>query len=348
MIDINTLPRSIYSGAYQTGHVQGIAIDTARKYMYFSFTTCLIKTDLAGNVIGSVKGLLGHLGCIQFNDADGRVWGSLEYKNDGIGQGILKRAGQTAPITNAFYAAIFDVDKITRMDMDAETDGIMTAVYLKEVVDDYLAEWDTPDGTVKHRYGCSGIDGLTIGPLPGAAPDTKKYLYVAYGVYGDVNRADNDHQVILRYDHTNWAEYERPISQSAMHTCGPDAPDSKYFVFTGNTTYGIQNLDYDPYTGNFFAAVYPGKKEAFPNYTLFAIDGGRAPERKPLAGLAEEGETLSLTGDGWFFPHGDTGFISLGDGYYYISHHGHTEAGWDSTVRLYRWDGSSPLKLVED
>lgn len=348
MIDLNKLPRSIYSGAYQTGHVQGIAIDTARQYMYFSFTTCLIKTDLAGNVIGSVKGLLGHLGCIQFNDADGRVWGSLEYKNDSIGKGILQRAGQTAPITNAFYAAIFDVEKIDRMDMDAEQDGIMTAVYLKEVVDDYLAEWDTPAGKVQHRYGCSGIDGLTIGPLPGAEADSVHYLYVAYGVYGDISRSDNDHQVILRYDIADWAKYEQPISQSAMHTSGPAVPDSKYFVYTGNTTYGIQNLDYDPSTGNFFAAVYAGKKEAFPNYTLFAIDGHKAPQRCALTGLNEEGEMLSLAGDGWYFPHGDTGFISLGDGYYYLSHHGRTEAGMDSTVRLYRWDGISPLKLVED
>lgn len=39
--------------------------------------------------------------------------------------------------SDAFYVAIFDVDKITRPDMDAETDGRETAVYLKEVVDDY-------------------------------------------------------------------------------------------------------------------------------------------------------------------------------------------------------------------
>lgn len=45
-----------------TGHIQGIATDAERKYMYYSFTTSLIKTDMNGNVIGSVKGLAGHLG----------------------------------------------------------------------------------------------------------------------------------------------------------------------------------------------------------------------------------------------------------------------------------------------
>lgn len=70
--------------------MQGIAVDLERGYIYFSFTTKLLKMDLAGNLIGSVDGLTGHLGCLTMNPADGRVYGSLEYKDDAIGKGIRK------------------------------------------------------------------------------------------------------------------------------------------------------------------------------------------------------------------------------------------------------------------
>ena len=50
------LPTVIHTGEWTGGHIQGIAIDKDRKFIYCSFTTELIKLDLAGNVIGSVKG----------------------------------------------------------------------------------------------------------------------------------------------------------------------------------------------------------------------------------------------------------------------------------------------------
>ena len=109
-----------------------------------------------GNIIGSVKGLAGHLGCIAYNYEDGKVYGSLEYKHDIIGCGILQRIDNVIDITDGFYVVSFDVGRIDRIDMDAETDGIMEAVHLKEVLDDYNA--------AGHRYGCSGIDGITFAP----------------------------------------------------------------------------------------------------------------------------------------------------------------------------------------
>ena len=87
--DLGKLPRTILSGEQGPFHVQGIAVDLERGYIYFSFTTKLLKMDLAGNLIGSVDGLTGHLGCLTMNPADGRVYGSLEYKDDAIGKGIL-------------------------------------------------------------------------------------------------------------------------------------------------------------------------------------------------------------------------------------------------------------------
>ena len=73
-------------------------MDRENGFIYYSFTTELVKTDLQGNLIGSVTGLLGHLGCIDFCDRDGRLYGSLEYKRDAIGQDILERLGSDAEL----------------------------------------------------------------------------------------------------------------------------------------------------------------------------------------------------------------------------------------------------------
>ena len=74
--DLRNLPREIRSGEQGPFHVQGIAVDLERGYIYFSFTTKLLKMDLEGNLIGSVDGMTGHLGCLTINPADGRVYGS--------------------------------------------------------------------------------------------------------------------------------------------------------------------------------------------------------------------------------------------------------------------------------
>lgn len=55
-VDVSKLPRQIYSGEQGPFHVQGIAVDLDRGYMYFSFTTTLLKTDMQGNLLGSVEG----------------------------------------------------------------------------------------------------------------------------------------------------------------------------------------------------------------------------------------------------------------------------------------------------
>ena len=199
------LPLSITVFAKNCGsHLQGIAIDKKREFIYCSFTTCLIKADLNGNIVASVDGLVGHLGCIAYNDADGKVYGSLEFKNDAIGRGILKNIGYTGTLNDGFYIVSFDTDKINRMNMDAEKDGVMKAVFLNEVYNDFSAPG--------HNFGCSGIDGVTFAPAI-SSQDTKQYIYVAYGIYGDTARTDNDYQVILKYDISDWGKYERALNQ---------------------------------------------------------------------------------------------------------------------------------------
>ncbi|MBO5040816.1 MAG: hypothetical protein J6D09_06945 [Clostridia bacterium] len=336
----------IFSGYMGHGscHCQGIAVDKKNGYLYYSFTTKLLKSDLDGNIIGSVDKIVGHLGCIDFNERDGKVYASLEYKNDEIGRGILKTLGvDDDSLQDAFYVAIFDVDKIDRMDMNAETDGIMKTVYLGAVVDDY-------NGTAKngapHIHGCSGIDGITVGPDFGDK-NGKHYLHVCEGIYSDHSRTDNDYQVVYQYDVEGWWDsYAQPLNQHSMHRSGPEKPRNQYFFYTGNTTYGVQNFEYDEFTGDYFACVYEGSKPQFPNYPMFVVDGSIAPKEEELIGCdGEKGLVLTLKNVGLCengicgasFPHGCTGFYSFGDGRFFVSQHTYSaDDGQATNVYLYR------------
>ena len=353
---MNAMPKELFSGEWNTGgHVQGIALDMERGYVYYSFTTVLIKTDLTGKMLGSVKNLIGHLGCIAYDPDRNCLYGSLEYKHDSIGAGIAKKIGVALAEEDAFYLVKFDVDRICRPNMDAETDGIMSAVYLPDVVDDYRSV-DEVSGYA-HRYGCSGIDGIGYGPVFGDAGVTPKKLMVAYGIYSEIMRQDNDHQVLLQYDPTVFEIYGNPLSQMQPHHNGPDRAEDRYFVYTGNTTYGIQNLEYDPYTKHWFAAVYRGKKEAFANAPFFVIDGTVAPQSKPLLGRAgETGRLLALapygTSDangiyGVPFALGQTGMFACGDGTYYFSHAYAKDRAYASHVKRYVIDPDLPTLFYE-
>ena len=322
-----TLPKQLFSGFWKEGHVQGIAVDAARGFVYYSFTTILLKTDFDGNPVGSVENLAGHLGCIQFDAKRNLVYGSLELKHDQIGKGIIARIGYDPSQEDAFYAVCFDVEKIDRMRMDAERDDVMKAVWLRDVVDDYR-ETDQASGE-PHRYGCSGIDGTSLGPAFGQAPDAPEKLMIAYGVYENRDRDDCNYQVIRQYDPSVFETYGKPLCQSAPHHSGPEHSEEVYFLYTGNTVYGIQNLEYDAFSRNWLVSVYVGHREEFTNFPMFQIDGRIAPREEELRGRAgERGKVLTLAkaGEegkqgifGSFFPYGSTGIAAMGDGYFYFS-----------------------------
>ena len=353
------LPKSIYSGKQGKLHVQSAAVDQKNRVVYFSFTNKLVKTDLSGKMIGSVTGFTGHLGDLDFDPESGKIYASLEYKDDAIGKGITETLGVERVSKDGFYVAIFDGARITEPNMHAEKEGLLKTVYLKEVVEDYQAIVKMGEKEIKHRFACSGIDGITLGPSIGNPKKGEMYLYVAYGVYGDTTRNDNDNQVILKYDIKNWEQYGGELSQVNLHQSGPKKPMEKYFVQTGNTNYGIQNLAYDAHTGNFFAAVYRGSKSNFPNYTLFVIDGNKEPTMKKIKSDNDsiEVKTLSLleaglkddaTGiRGWNFKWGATGLESLGNGLFYISHNKKSEDGQQSTTLYkYKWTGNKDEAFI--
>ncbi len=323
-MDRTDIPQPLFTGVWGKTHIQGICVDEKKGFIYYSYTTCLVKARPDGTVVGTVTGLLGHLGCIAMGP-DGFVYGSLEYKMDAVGKGILAKLGSKANFAEGFYVVRFDVDRIDREGTCADGNDIMTAVYLSEAVKDYMGKGKNKKGeSVPHRLGCSGIDGTTFAPLPGKTEADGLYLYVAYGVYGDVTRADNDYQVLLCYDTSRWEEVARPLKQEAMHVSGFEVPLHKFFVYTGNTIFGVQNLEYDSLTRSIYMAVYAGKKPDFPNFPMFAVDLTVPARVETLRGVEEEGEVLTLRTDGerheksgvsgYRFKLGATGLYSFGDG----------------------------------
>ncbi|MFE0425739.1 hypothetical protein [Streptomyces sp. NPDC058953] len=343
-------PAVIDGGAWRSGHLQGMALDPIRGVMYFSFTNLLVKTDLAGRPLGSVTGLTGHLGDLDVNPDDGRLYGSLEYKS-----------------AEAFYIAVFDPDRMTRMNLDAQTSGVMTTVHLRQVADDYTADMDGDgvfDGdtgdTPDHRYGTSGIDGLSFGPAFGGRGGNR--LTVAYGVYSNTTRQDNDHQVLLQYDVGDWGRYERPFSEDDPHRTGPASSDGRFFVYTGNTTYGVQNLAWDPASGDWLMAVYRGRKPGFPHYTLYVVDGSAPVRLAPVRGqpVPQLGHHLTLRRSGLFdLPTGISGhraagqygLVPVGDGTHYVAEAGTVSSGGvtrrTGRAVLHHWTGAvNPFERV--
>ena len=310
-------------------HVQGVAVDTVGRCFYLSFTTSLVKCDYSGNVLASIDSINGHLGALCFDAASRRVYATLEHKDDEIGRGIAERLGAEAYSREGsrFYIA----------SCDASLEGGLTLYEVDEARDDY-----------KTRYGCSGIDGITIAPKIGSSPG-KPCLYVAYGIYGDISRSDNDNQILLEYRLDRFKGGRSP------------RPSARYFIYTGNTNYGVQNLCYDAATGCIFMAAYAGSKPEFPNYSLFAVPVAQKPVKQVPAGLSgckqltlglwQQGLLSSVKGiRGWRFSDAATGFCTLGNGTWYVATPkkllGKRQT---ATVRRLRWKGGpseSPFEAV--
>lgn len=332
-----------FSGYCGNNHCQGVAVDIKNDRIYYSFTTKLVATKLDGTPVGSATGIIGHLGCIAFNEEDGLVYGSLEFKHDSIGRGIAAKGNGNLSFKDGFYIAIFDGLKITEENMDAAQGGIMTAAFLSEVLDDYEGKGRKMK---PHRYGCSGIDGTTFAPLPGDA-NGKKYLYVAYGIYKDILRGDNDNQILLCYDAAALKESAKPLNQDDMHRSGPEKPLHKFYAYTGNTNWGVQNLCYDSKTKMMFLAVYRGSKKKFINYDIFAVNMTKAAQDLVPPGLKHEHEMLTLFGSsgpaddnicGWDCSCGQYGMPSFGDGTFLFAEPG--EENGENFARVYNYSFS--------
>ena len=348
---VANLPLTQNGGTWKAGHVQGVAVDLKGGFIYYSFTTLLAKYDFSGKLVGTLVGWTGHLGDLDFNPADGKVYGSLEYKED-----------------KAFYIAVIDVARLDRVGVEASKSELFRTVYLPEVVKDYSADlngdgvFEGDDGKFKgdvvaspdHRYDASGIDGVSFGPAFGHT-DGKRYLTVAYGIYGNLTRTDNDHQVLLQYDVADWGRYASPLTEAAPHHNGPAKVDAKVFVRTGNTRYGVQNLAYDAASKRWFMGVYLGQKPNWPNYGLYAFDAAAQPKVGELIGVGEQGALLPLADDGLKDPatgvrgwnqKADVGLQPVGQGLFYLAVNTKTPQGQTADLTLNRWTGDAAKPFV--
>ena len=230
---IDLLPLSLMGGDWDVKHCQGIAVDSERSLVYYSYTSVLVKCDLDGNILGTVSGFTGHLGDIALG-GDGYLYCS--YYPTG-------RAG--------FYIVMFDTSRITKTDISWKNTNVARSVFLKAVNDDYRydvngnGKFDGGNQGADHRYGCTGIDGLTFGPSFKKGGKGKKLLTAAYIIPANKQRTDNDYQVLVQYDTEGWwDDYGKatPGQGEKAHRSGPEKGSGKFFLYTGNTNYGVQTM----------------------------------------------------------------------------------------------------------
>ncbi|MBQ8027986.1 MAG: hypothetical protein IJ262_01115 [Clostridia bacterium] len=333
---IDLFPLSLGGGSWDVRHCQGITVDHQNGYIYYSYTTILVKCSMEdGSIVGTVNVPGGHMGDIIYNAADKKIY-----------------CGYYAPGRKGIYVLIFDTTKITKENM-APTEDVVRSVFIREAWNDYNAkvtfkaaedEEETTEATeaatekeektitLNHRYGCSAIDGICLGPDFSGKIKGRELLTVAYGIYADSTRPDNDYQVLLQYDVSSWWNtYAKAYTTKSFHKSGPESPLGKYFVYTGNTTYGVQTMEYFDELNLWFLCCYnKHQKGTFKKFTFFAVDGDVPPEKQLLKGQSEDDEqyVLSLYQDGiydaengiygWYSSYGVQGISYLCDGLFYI------------------------------
>ncbi len=331
---IDILPLSLSSGSWDVRHCQGIAVDPQKGYIYYSYTNTFVKCDLEGNVVGTITGIEGHMGDVCFNSDDGKAY--VSYNPQG---------------KKALYIAIIDVDNLNQINLKAVQCGLIRTVHLKEVYKDFSSSVQVGEKTFIRKYGVSGTDGITFGPS--FSTGRGSYLTVACGLTPQTYRSDNNYQILIQYNVKKWWDtYSQPLSFDTFHHNGPDKHNGKYFVYTGNTNYGVQTMVYFKEINAWILNVYPTTKETFKKYTMYIIDGDVKPKKEILKGqptdtdeqyvltLYQDGELDKRTGIyGWYTSFGNKGMAYISDGLFYIIH---PFATWYNTqtavAYLYVWD----------
>lgn len=167
--------------------------------------------------------------------------------------------------------------------------------------------------------------------------------------------------MLLRYDVKNWDRYAQSIDPRHIHQSGPEKPAGKYFVYTGSTDWGVQNLEYDAESGLMYMASYRGFKEGWPRYTMFALDIKEKPHKTILQGVEPKTKAATLrllpTGKqspdgkawGWENTKGSTGITSLGNGLFYLSEDGYDkdQQSYYTNLRLYKWTNAQGFKTQQ-
>ncbi len=348
---------TVDTGIYQSKHVQGVAAD-GNGHVYFSFTDSLIKTDMDGNVVGSVTGISGtlHLGDISYYD--GKIYGSL-----------MTQTSDKENVDAGPYIAIFDATQITTTGIDAMNGSVMQTVSLQKLLASFIDKGTEYDPTTDDEYAgkytggkygiYQGLDSVTVGPKFGEV-DGEYYLTAvlpAPDVQDNVLREDNRHLVMMQFDLDTLATYAQ-ATDMVTHTVGPDSYDSLYYYHTG--VYGqVQVVTYDDYTQSYMIGTYSEKSHSIDtHYTFYMLDASKAAVEGELQGVDYDGDgnldkgmlvddkgygTYDNVADMYGMTVGcSTGITAMGDGYYYLctSTNKPTEHNglYNGKVTLFRWD----------
>jgi hypothetical protein len=209
----------------QNLHLQGFSSDSG-KYMYWSFTDSLVKTDMKGTALAEVPIDSGHLGDIDFYD--GVIYASF------LGQAL---PGHDWDDWTSFCVYMFAAEDLK----------LINILKLEE-----CEKYFSVKGSKDDKRGFCGIDGITVGR--DVATGERK-LQIACGMLSDKSYTK---QVILQYSLDGNFKYKY---------------EKEYHIETGNTVFGIQNLDYDEETGRYWFTTYDAEKEYQAYNTLYCVDG---------------------------------------------------------------------------
>jgi len=288
------------------GHVQGIAVDTDRQIAYLSFADRVVKTDRAGNILGSLVGLSGHLGDITVNQANGKLYGAYYWKD-------------SAQVTQ-FAVAIIDPDLMDGLDAPAQ---------------------DNPAFTVAPVYT---VDGLAFGPTFGTA-DGEWLLTVslnhphnlAYQYFAQYDVSDLE-ALAVRYNEGDvaptggpepegfYSVHTGPVSYNVLQNLAYDPDLERWFL----GVYAGTEAEYPNYT------MFAVDAEATPTLETFI----GTEDQGLVVPLADDGQEHEATGIRGWFQKADNGIQPLGDGLYYLA--GTVTEGnlRVSTLTLYAWSGN--------
>ncbi len=159
--------------------------------------------------------------------------GDIEYYDGKVYGSYLKNSlpGHAWEDWTGFMIYVFDADDLSVID-----------VINLDICDEYKRISCLPEDT----RGFQGIDGVTFAPDPVSG---EIRMFVACALYSE-ERFSN--QIILSF--TPNGEFK-----------------GEYHIPTGNTVYGIQNLNYDWDSGDFWFTTYGSSHTFSPRETLFRV-----------------------------------------------------------------------------
>ncbi len=290
---------------YGAQHPQGMTMDD-RGNIYISFTGLLVKLNQKGEEVGIYKlsnemiSISTHLGNIYWHE--GKIY---------IGLGI----SDTDYSGHKRYIGVLDESVFNDYGgyvQDTEDAPLLHALNIPELsVDRLLTD---SNGTSFAKFGGGGIDGITVGKLPGKGyilpagyvvkedikasdgtvytagtvlteevevTDNEDYI-VAVRTQGsyDTYRYDDDNKQVMVFDFDDITEENLlPMNKERVGKDDPTGIYIKYnmFVYNGYHEYGTQVICHDKNTGDYQLWTYEraAKNNEFPDGSFYVIDGSK-------------------------------------------------------------------------